>query len=204
MSASPSSAMPAPAPDETCAQCSKSLTPSDRVASGDRAFCRSCYTTLRAELENAVNALSQDVNYASAALGAVLGGVVGALVWWGFTVVTHIGLGLIAIGIGFLVGLGAVKFAGGKRSKGLQALSVGVAVVSYFCAGYLVNMTFINQALAAKGESFRVGFPPASLDQFVRVLSASFDVMDWVFLAIVVYQAWKIPKPITLPPDAAA
>ena len=41
MSVSPISAMPAPAPDETCAQCSKTLTPSDRVASGDRAFCRS-------------------------------------------------------------------------------------------------------------------------------------------------------------------
>lgn len=204
MSVSPSSAMPALAPDETCAQCSKTLTPSDRVASGDRAFCRSCYTTLRAQLEDAVTEMSRDINYANAAVGAVLGGAAGALVWWGFTVVTHIGLGLIAIGIGFLAGLGAVKFAGGKRSHGLQALAVGVSVVSFFCATYLVNMTFINQALATKGDSFRVGFPPASLDQFVRVLSANFDVMDWVFLAIVVYQAWKIPKPIALPPNAAA
>lgn len=189
---------------ETCAQCGKKLSPDDRVAAGDRVFCRSCYGSLRAELEQAVTGMSADINYVNAAIGALLGGALGALLWWGFTVVTHISLGLVAIAIGFLAGHGAVRFAGEKRSGGLQAIAIGAALASYVLATYLVNMTFANQAFAKQGESFRVAFPPQSFDLFARVLSSGFGLMDVVFLAIVVYEAWKIPRPLALPPSATA
>jgi hypothetical protein len=196
---------PEPAsPADTCAQCSKMLAADDAIAAGDRLFCRSCYESLRVEIETAVAAMSADVNYAQAAVGAALGGVVGALAWWGFTVLTHIAFGLFAVAIGYLVGHGAVRFAGGKRSRGLQALSVAVSLLSYLFAVYLVNMTFINKTLATQGESFRVGFPPQSLDLLVRVVTVGFGAMDLVFLAIVVYEAWKIPRPVALPPRATA
>jgi len=192
------------APPDTCAQCARTLTADDTVAASDRLFCRSCYESLRAEIEAAVAMMSADVNYAQAAVGAALGGVAGALAWWGFTVLTHIAFGLFAVAIGYLVGHGAVRFAGGKRSRGLQALSIVVSLLSYLLAVYLVNMTFINQALASQGESFRVGFPPQSLDLLVRVVTVGFGTMDLVFLAIVVYEAWKIPRPVALPPRATA
>ena len=188
---------------ETCAQCGKVLSPNDRIASGDRVFCRSCYASLRAELERAVHVMSTDINYVNAAVGAVLGGVAGALVWWGFTVLTHISFGLVAIVIGFLVAKGAVLFSGGKRSKGLQGLSMVVSLVSFACASYLVNMTFINKALAERGDSNRLGFPPESLEMFQRVAMADAGIMDLVFLAIVLYEAWRIPRPIALPPPTA-
>jgi hypothetical protein len=188
----------------TCAQCGKSLAELEGVASGDRFFCRDCYASLRAELEQAAAALSSDIPYPKAALGAVLGGVVGVFAWWGFTVLTQIAFGLVAVAIGFLVGQGAVRFAGGKRSKGLQALSIAVALAGYAVATYLVNMTFINRSLAGSGESFRIAFPPQSPTIFFRVLAADFGVMDCVFLAIVVYEAWKIPRPLVLPPNPAA
>lgn len=187
-----------------CAQCAKTFATEEMVASGERIFCRACYQSLRAELEAVVAAMSTDVNYFMASVGAVLGGAVGALVWWGFTVTTHIAFGLVAVIIGFLVGHGAVRFAGGKRSRGLQALSIVVAVASYLLASYLVNMTFINRAMAEQGESLRVSFPPDGLLLFVRVISLGFGLMDLVFLGIVVYQAWAIPRPILLPPEMAS
>ena len=186
-------------PEEHCAQCSKILTAEDRVESGGRVFCRSCYASLRAELETHFQDMSSDIPYPNAALGAVLGGIAGILVWWGFTVVTKLSLGLIAVGIGFAVGWGTVKFSGGKRSRGLQILSVLVATVSFFVASYLVNMSFINRALAASGDAGRVAFPPASLAMLVRVISMNFGLMDFVFLAIVIWEAWKFPKPLQLP-----
>ena len=192
----------AAAPD-VCAQCSKPLTVGDRVASGDRLFCRSCYATLREELLGAVNEMSKNINWAGAVTGAVLGGLAGALVWWGFTVITHIALGLVAIAIGVLVGHGTVRFSGGKRTAGLQALSIAVAIVSFALATYLVNMSLVNEALEKQGESLRIGFPPGSLDMFFRVAAADFGVMDFVFLAIVVYEAWKIPRPLDVPLNEA-
>jgi hypothetical protein len=189
---------------EACAQCSKALTPNARVASGDRVFCRSCYATLRQELAGAVAQMSSDVNWTGAVAGALGGGIAGALVWWGFTVLTHIAFGLIAVAIGFLVGHGVVRFSGGKRTAGLQALSVAVAIVSYMAAVYLVNMSLINQALAKEGNPVRIPFVPGDAGFFYRVVAADFGIMEIVFLAIVVYEAWKIPRPVALPPDAAA
>jgi len=189
--------------EETCAECSKTLTSNDRVLSGGRTFCRSCYASLRAELQRAISTQSQDINYGTAAFGAILGGVVGALAWWGFTVLTHISFGLVAVAIGFLVAKGAMAFTGGKRSTGLQILSIVVSLASYVCASYLVNMTFINKSLTERGDTFRVGFPPQSLDLFFKVVTANVGLMDLAFLAIVIFEAWRIPKPFVIPREAA-
>ena len=199
-----SDATPPPAQPSTatCARCEKTLTEGDRVLAADRAFCRSCYEVLKFELQQAVARMSEDINYPLATLGAVLGGAVGALAWWGFTVLTEIGFGLVAVVIGFLAGHGAVRFAGGKRSAGLQAIAVTAGALSFLVAAYLVNMTFLNQALQQRGETWRIPFPPHSVDMFYRVLAVNFGLMKLVFLAIVVYEAWVIPRPPKL--DLAA
>lgn len=183
----------------TCSRCEKALTEDDRVVASDRAFCRACYEVLAFEVRHAVASMSENVNYPMALLGAVLGGAAGALVWWGFTVLTKIGLGLIAVGIGFLVGHGTVRFSGGKRTRGLQILAVAVGTVSFLIAAYLVNMSFINEVLAERGVPWRVPFPPHSVTMFYRVLESNFGIMKLVFLAIVIYEAWIIPRPVKLP-----
>ena len=199
MSDAPPPAAPGTA---TCARCDKLLTDADRVLAADRAFCRSCYETLKFELQQAVTRMSEDINYPLATLGAALGAAAGALAWWGFTVLTHIGFGLLAVAIGFLAGHGAVRFAGGKRSAGLQAIAVVAGAIAFLVATYLVNMTFVNQALQERGESWRLPFPPDSLQTFYRIIALNFGVMKLVFLAIVVYEAWVIPRPPRL--DVAA
>jgi len=187
----------------TCARCDRALADDDRVVAGDRQFCRSCYETLRLELQRTVEAMSTDVNYPMAVAGAILGGIAGILLWWGFTVLTKFAVGLVAVAIGFLVGHGAVRFSGGKRSAGLQALAIVVAVLAFAVATYLVTMTFVNDALTKQGDLRRVPFPPSSVEMFVRVVWLGFGVMDLVFLAIVVWEAWRIPRPLKLPGSPA-
>jgi hypothetical protein len=134
-----------------------------------------------------------------AALGATLGGAVGALAWWGLTVLTRTGFGLAAVVIGLLVGQGAVFFARGRRSVGLQALSLLTGVISFLVAVYLVNMTFLNQLLAQRGESARVAFPPTSLETFYKVVAIDFGTMKVAFLDVIAYLAWVIPRPLKIP-----
>ena len=181
-----------------CGRCNAALTETERVAAGDRVFCRTCYDILKLQLRTGVAAMSQDINYPIAAIGAILGGVVGALAWWGLTVLTQIGFGLVAVVIGLLVGHGTLLFAGGKRSFGLQMLAVTVGALSFLVAVYLVNMTFINQALAQQGATGRIAFPPASLNMLYQVIAANFGIMKLAFLGIVVYEGWVIPRPIKL------
>jgi len=181
-----------------CARCQSALSESDRVTAEDRVFCRTCYDILKLQLRSSVTSMSQDVNYPMAVVGAVLGGTVGALAWWGVTVLTKIGFGLVAVVIGVLVGHGALRFAGGKRSVGLQAIAVVVGALSFLVAADLVNMTFINEVLAQRGETWRVTFPPMGLGMFYKVLAANFGIMKVVFLGVIVYEAWFIPRPIKL------
>jgi len=179
-----------------CGRCQSALGESERVPAGDRVFCRTCFDILKIQVRTGVAAMSEGINYPFAAVGAILGGAVGALAWWGVTVLTHIGFGLVAVVIGLLVGHGTLRFAGGKRSVGLQVLAVVVGVLSFLVAVFLVNMTFINAALAQRGEALRVTFPPPSLTAFHRVIAANFGIMKLVFLGIIVYEAWLIPRPI--------
>lgn len=183
-----------------CAQCGTTLTPQTRVETADRSFCRPCFDRLEADLRAGIEATRTDVPYPAALGGALLGGAAGALLWWGFTVLTNIAFGLVAVAIGFLVGHGTVRFAGGKRSRGLQVLSVAVALLSFLVASYLVNMTFVNHALAEQNDTRRLGFPPSNLAVFVQVIGMGFGIMDVVFVAITLWEAWKIPRPIPVPP----
>ena len=182
-----------------CGRCQAALNESERVTAGDRVFCRTCYDILKLQLRTGVAAMSQDINYPMAAVGALLGGIVGALAWWGVTVLTKIGFGLVAVVIGLLVGHGTLRFAGGKRSVGLQIMAVAVGTLSFLVAVYLVNMTFINELLAQRGDTLRVSFPPKGLAMFYNVIVANFGIMKLVFLAIIMYEAWFIPRPIKLP-----
>lgn len=181
-----------------CAQCAVPLA-DDRVVLADRSLCAPCYAALAAELTRVLNATATNVNYPLALLGALLGGALGAVAWWGFTIVTRISFGMVAVVIGYLVGHGAMRGAGNKRTASLQALSAAVATVSFAAATYLVNMTLINRELLRRGEAFQVPLVPASLAQLTDVLGIGFGAMDLAFLGITVWQAWSIPRPLRLP-----
>jgi hypothetical protein len=183
-----------------CGRCQSALGESERVPAGDRVFCRTCFDILKLQVRTGVAAMSEGINYPMAAVGAILGGAVGTLAWWGVTALTKIGFGLVAVVIGLLVGHGTLRFAGGKRSVGLQVLAVTVGALSFLVAVFLVNMTFINAALAQHGDAWRVTFPPPSLTAFYQVIAANFGIMKLVFLGIIMYEAWFIPRPIKLPP----
>src|SRR6266404_9906570 len=83
-----------------CGRCHAALSESERVTAGDRVFCRTCYDILKLQLRTGVAAMAQGINYPIAAIGGILGGVFGVLAWWGLTVLTKIGFGLVAVVIG--------------------------------------------------------------------------------------------------------
>lgn len=186
-----------------CARCQTPLVANDVVTVNERAFCRTCSDIYKMQLGNRApgrpRIKSDRVNYPMAALGAMLGGTVGALAWWGLTVLTRTGFGALAVIIGLVVGYGTLLFAGGRRSVGLQILSLVTGVLSFLVAAYLVNMTLLNQLLAERGEAARVAFPPMSLETFYKVVAMNFGIMKVAFLGVIAYLAWVVPRPLKLP-----
>ena len=185
-------------PEEVrCSECRTSLGEGqERVRTEEGAvFCRPCFNNLTAQLHQVIEAQSSGINYSMAVVGGFAGGAVGVIAWWGFTVVTNVAFGLVAVVIGFTVGKGILMLTGGKRSVNLQVLAVGISFVSFVYANYLVTRSFILEAYAEEGLILPWIPEPALL---FNVIQAGFSFMDVVFVAIVLYQAWKIPAPIKL------
>lgn len=181
-----------------CAQCDTPLVPGqDQERTDDGVFCRPCFDELSRQIRRAVAAQGENVPYASAIAGGLAGGAIGVVAWWGFTVLTNVAFGLVAVIIGYLVGQGVVRLSGGKRSRGLQIVSVSLATAAFFYASYLVNRTFLIRALAEEVSAETLPWLPGP-GMLFGVVRLGFGLMDVVFLAIVVYQAWKIPAPFRL------
>jgi len=187
--------------EAVCLQCERTLQPGEeRRTTDEGVFCTGCYAQLRAQVEAALARQGEDIHWFNAAIGAIGGGVLGGLIWWGFTVMTNISFGLVAVVIGFLVGKGVLLLTGGKRAVGLQILSVVVSLASYLYAAYMVNRTYIQRAIAEDPELAGYIGPPLLPEpaMFFEVVRVGFSFIDVLFIAFVIWQAWKMPAPVKL------
>jgi hypothetical protein len=136
------------------------------------------------------------VNYPLSTLGGLLGGAVGVLAWWGFTVMTKISFGLVAVVIGYAVGHGVLRIGGYRRAVGLQVISATIAALSFVTASFLVTRSFYNISAVEQGFELLPLVPP--LPVLIEVLKMGGSPMDLLYLGIVLYEAWRIPAPMRL------
>ncbi len=155
-----------------CVECSKDI-PAEEAhveASDDgRILCTGCYdglVSLAAEYGDA----QAPVNWPTAVLGAVAGGAFGAALWAAIPPSVlgsmHALLGLV---IGFAAGQGALLGNQRGRASALQWMAAVVAAVAFF----------VGRALVVRGLSPTPEIGP----------------VDYILMAVVVYEAWVIPKP---------
>ena len=179
-----------------CRQCEQTFGPgADMEVTSEGAFCRPCFNQLAAEIEVLVRRQNQGINYTAAVFGGLAGAAAGAAVWWGFTVFTKIQFGLVAIVIGITVAKGILMATSGRRSRELQVISAVIAALAYFYADYLVKRTFILQQSPEYARALTLLPDPAV---FFNVARMTFDLFTLIFLAITVYQAWKLVEPFNI------
>ncbi len=181
----------------TCAQCEAPVPSGQEVRTENAVFCEPCFTQIKNLLETSLALQSQGINYLGAVGGGVIGGLLSALVWWGFVTLTNIQFGLVAVIIGWAVGKGVVILSGHKRALQLQLISVGLTIISYGMATYWVTRTFANRYYAEQGMNLSLPLIPP-VDLYLDVVTTGFELFDLIFLAIALWQAWKMPAPIKL------
>lgn len=187
--------MPKPAPN--CATCGAAVLPAQAIvvagsrSSGPLTLCPGCVERAEAIFQSE----TQDANVGTAialGLGAAL---VSAIVWFAVVAVTEYQLGIIAVGIGWLVAQAVMLGSGGKRGGALPWISLGVTVMAMILSEYLIVRHFLVQALAA--EEGITGIPPILPPVLMVELvfeGVKNDPLTVVFWIIAIIETVGIPR----------
>jgi len=176
-----------------CHECGQAICPTCQVGLGENFYCATCVERAHADLRSAVGAVTSDPNYGGAAAFGLAAALVGSLVWGCFTFSTGIRLGLIAIGIGYVVGMAVVRGAGNKRGQGLQALSVLLTVIGVLGGLFLEAHFTVGKLLATHGAGDKASLI-LTWHILPRYLQHGISPMTWMIVALGVYQGWVVPR----------
>lgn len=158
---------------------------------GPVALCPSCAVKTQQEFEQQ----TRDVNMPQAVLYGALAALIGAGVWYGLVIASNFKLGIVAVGLGWLVGVAVVRGAGNKRSFHLQILGGLLALFGLGVGEYLTINHFAREAF----EDFSGWL---TLEQFIQIypliLAEGNWVLDIVFYLIALYEGYIQPRPLKL------
>jgi hypothetical protein len=135
-------------------------------------------------IEEAMARLRDQQNMGLAVVGGIAAAVAGAVLWGLITAATERQYGIMAIGIGFLVGL-AVRFLG-------KGVDTSFRVVAAVCsaAGCLIGNYFAI-CFVAKGQGVAFWDALGKPDVVFKIIGDNFGFMDVVFYAIAIYCGWQ-------------
>lgn len=118
-----------------------------------------------------------------AVIAGSVAAAIGALVWGGIAKATDTEIGWIAIGIGFLCGI-AVRAFGKGTSSPFRVVAAATSVGG-IALGKVLAIFWILQ-----GEH-----PEITVAQAAQILPQTLGPIDALFVAIAVWQAWKVAVP---------
>jgi hypothetical protein len=149
-----------------------------------------------------------DPNMFNALLYGAIAGIVGGAIWFAIILVTDYQVGILAIGIGWLVGQAVVIGSGRKRGMKLQLLSVLLTLAAMVGAEYFIVREILVRLLTEEiGAAAAADIPlflrlDLAIDFVVSVVSE--DPITLLFWALALYAAFRIPmlEPVAAPAPA--
>ncbi|MGB2897167.1 MAG: hypothetical protein WBB65_13505 [Anaerolineales bacterium] len=138
---------------------------------------------IQARMEN----LRLEQNIGLGIIGGLIGGFIGAALWAAITYFTEYQLGLLAIGVGFLVGYGVSKL--GKGIDKVFGVAGGIiALVSIVLGNFLASIGFLAKILEVGYLDMLINFNYALTFELMK---ETFSVMDLLFYAIAIYEGYR-------------
>jgi predicted secreted protein len=139
----------------------------------------------------------EDLNLFRALIFGLVASVVSAVVWYGAVILTGYQLGILAIGVGWLVATAVVLGSGGKHGPALQALSIVLIIITMAVSEYLILRHFVNEQIIKEGgEALPLWLPIKLMVEFVW-MSIKESPLILLFWGIAVYEGYKIPSVAT-------
>ena len=125
--------------------------------------------------------------FAVGLLAAIAAAVVGAIIWAVITVTTDYRIGVVAVGIGVLVGLAIDRFGGGDRrlpAAGAVITLIGCALGELFADAHIYGQPY------GRGTFGELGRP----HELWSIYTHRFAAFNAVFYAIGAYEAFQFGR----------
>jgi hypothetical protein len=193
----------------TCASCANVLSGEYHELNG-HPVCATCRARAEAEYQ-------QDQQWSRFTAAVAYGGgaaLIGALAYWAFVKIADFEFGLMAIGVGWLVGKAVMKGSNLRGGRRYQYLAIMLTYLSITLSyGALIfeqlwknppksdTVKVVEQAkgpgpASAAGDSnspgFFVGFGSLLLLALISPFLSGFsNIIGWVIIAIGLFEAWK-------------
>jgi hypothetical protein len=120
-------------------------------------------------------------------LAGILAAAVGAAIWMGITLATNSHLGIVALGVGALVGL-TVRFVGNGR--GMLFGIIGAALTLFGCLGGEI-LTLIQQSSSAERDFYNT-LITSDLTQLLTTIFNRMDPITYLIYGIGIFEGYKL------------
>ena len=131
-------------------------------------------------------------------LGGLIAAVVSGAIWAGISIWTGYEVGYVAIGVGFLCGLGVMMMSQGKRGMPLQMIAVGASVLGIVIGKYITFFDVFKGMMATEAGTEAISWISMFSMGMIQFFSANITSMasgyDLLWIGLAVYTAWSIPK----------
>jgi hypothetical protein len=141
-----------------------------------------------ASRERAIVDLRAKQNFALAIPAGIAAAVVGAVLWALFVYLTEFKLGLIVVVVGALVGY-AIRTTGHGIDKQFGILGAACAAFGWALGTVLCDIAFVAKSV---GRPFLDVLTNLGIGQSASLALRAADMMDLVFLAIAVWEGYKL------------
>ncbi|MGE5550897.1 MAG: hypothetical protein ACM3ZC_10250 [Bacteroidota bacterium] len=181
----------------TCASCSKQIAEGEEVAvraSGRKnatvvLLCPDCASAA----EEAFKSETEGPNMSGAFLLGLAATAASAAAWFGVVVATRYQIGLIAIGVGWLVARAVMLGAGRKRGPSLQVLSVALTLIAMVCAEYLIALRYFSVPVLAAGTAGHSLWQPFATMAAIVAGAVRNDPLILAFWGFAIFEAATLP-----------
>lgn len=186
-----------------CADCGKEITVEERHSfegenGQDIYFCDECMT----KINQALAEETMNPNMVGAGILGGLAGILGGIIWFIITAATKTSFGIIAIGLGWLIGKAVSLGAGNKKGVQLQIMAALIMTAFLILSEYFIFLYLLGRQpdinMSVSGVLAQVlngGMFFESLGWFVKSMISPIGLVIWGFG---IYMAYIVPKPTKL------
>jgi hypothetical protein len=139
---------------------------------------------------------------AAAAGAGLVAAIAGGIAWGLIVKASDYEIGVVAWGIGFLVGMAVLLAAQGRKGLPLQAVAVAAALIGILIGKYLSFALILQDAASAQGVDLSL-FGADMRQAFQDELGTIFALWDLLWIGLAVVTAWRFLRPETPDHEAA-